>query len=487
MKRCEKWYRIRIFFVLVLAIIFLFSCKTAPVYEEKSLEENEFVLDNGIKVFVKNAPNAKVNTLELYFDTGASSLNNSNLGYLKFLLELLTIENENYSRKQLENILQEKMADISSGTLSDYSFLRMTSLSKYFDEIYDIFSMCVTNPSFESFEILKSQAQFNFLNTKYIDYNLLMKKSSEVLREQTDYFGKNSFTSETILSLNLDSIKALYESLFVNDNLFLIAYGSFNADKLFTQLNSTLGKIVLVKNSARDDKAISIDSGNDTNSAHDKVSAHDSPLTQDNGQAKKFFFKNEIIEIRENEENAVEFACSYKKLPELTKENEKKFAACYIANLMYSDILYNVIREKNGACYSVFSNMHLSRQPVLICTGYRITDRQKFFSGIEESKKIFAQGKILLNENETVDATEKLESYKNILINRLYGEIFTSKQYCSMMAISLSLGDDINFMYDFAQTIENVTDEDLKSAIAYICSQNEQWFYLSNKDDVRKS
>ncbi|MCR5699574.1 MAG: insulinase family protein [Treponemataceae bacterium] len=414
---------------------------------KSDIRMENFVLDNGIQVMLKNSDEAKVNTLELYFSFGASELENDQLGYLGFLMNLLVLESKDYDKDFIEALLEEKQASITTGVLSDFSYISMTSLEKYFDEVFKVFESCCTNPSYKSFEQKKTQAQFSFLNTKSVDYNLLMKSSAEYLRETTDYFGKNIFTEETILKLSRESLEKLYSQLFSSGKVAIIGYGNFD-DSLKLKLNDSFGKIKL--NKAKPEKQI------------------------------KLKFENEKIEFKKNHKNPVDFACSYKALPDVKSVD---FAACYIANLMYSDILYNIVREKYGCVYSIFSNVNLTKNPVLILSGYRISNKELFYKGVDEANEIFAKGKLIKeSENFTlIDSTEKLESYKNILINRLYGDIFTSRQICAMMANSYSLGDDINFLYDFENTVKSVTKEDLLKAIKFISEADETWFYLTSK------
>ncbi|MCR5699050.1 MAG: hypothetical protein K6G52_05330, partial [Treponemataceae bacterium] len=104
-----------------------------------------FVLDNGIQVMLKNSDEAKVNTLELYFSFGASDLENDQLGYLGFLMNLLVLESKDYDKDYIEAVLEEKQASITTGVLSDFSYISMTSLEKYFDEVFKVFESCCTN------------------------------------------------------------------------------------------------------------------------------------------------------------------------------------------------------------------------------------------------------------------------------------------------------------------------------------------------------
>ena len=451
----KKILKPAIFIILICFFTFFYGCSTTSRLTS-NLNENgttnkitteSFILDNGIPVILKVSDTAKVNTLELYFSFGASQLKENQLGYLGFLMELLVMESNDYDKEYVETMCEEKLSSISYGVLSDFSYISMTCLEKYFDDVFKVFKSCCTNPSYKSFEQKKTQAQFSFLNTKTVDYNLLMKSSAEYLREKTDYFGKNIFTEETILNLNRENIENLYKQLFSSGDVAIIGYGNFDKN-LNSQLNEAFGSIKL--NKAR------------------------------NHKESKLKFENESIEFKKNHKNPVDFACSYKALPDV---KSTEFAACYIANLMYSDILYNIVREKYGCVYSVFSNINLTKNPVLILSGYRISDKDLFYKGIDEANSIFARGKLIKeSENFTlIDSCEKLESYKNILINRLYGDIFTSRQICSMMANSYSLGQDVNFLYDFEKTVKSVTKDDLEKAIKFIAESNETWFYLTSK------
>ena len=78
-----------------------------------------------------------------------------------------------------------------------------------------------------------------------------------------------------------------------------------------------------------------------------------------------------------------------------------------------------------------------------------------------------------------IPVEEKLENYKNKLINTLYSNTTTSKQKVFLMQQGLSLGDSTDFMFQLENKIHQVTKESLYEAIDFLMSNNEQWYYLT--------
>ena len=78
-----------------------------------------------------------------------------------------------------------------------------------------------------------------------------------------------------------------------------------------------------------------------------------------------------------------------------------------------------------------------------------------------------------------IPVEEKLENYKNKLINTLYSNTTTSKQKVFLMQQGLSLGGSTDFMFQLENKIRQVTKETLYEAIDILMSNNEQWYYLT--------
>ena len=155
---------------------------------------------------------------------------------------------------------------------------------------------------------------------------------------------------------------------------------------------------------------------------------------------------------------------------------------------MYSDLLHNIVREQNGSCYSVGANINLCNKPFFTTLGYRISNKEKFFEGIKQAKEILKSKKTISskleapeNNNEfiLIPVEEKLENYKNKLINSLYANTSTSKEKVFLMKQGLTLSNSTDFMFQLENKIQQVTKESLYEAIDILMTNNEQWYYLT--------
>ena len=168
--------------------------------------------------------------------------------------------------------------------------------------------------------------------------------------------------------------------------------------------------------------------------------------------------------------------------------NDELFTSSYLAILIYSDLLHNIVREQNGACYSVGAFINICNKPFFTTLGYRISNKEKFFEGINQAKEILRNKKTISSKLDDAEKTdefifipveEKLENYKNKLINSIYANATTSKEKVFLMQQGLTLSDSIGFMFQLENKIQQVTKESLYEAIDFLMSNNEQWFYLT--------
>ena len=83
------------------------------------------------------------------------------------------------------------------------------------------------------------------------------------------------------------------------------------------------------------------------------------------------------------------------------------------------------------------------------------------------------------NEFILIPVEEKLENYKNKLINSIYANTSTSKEKVFLMIQGLTLSNSTDFMFQLENKIQQVTKESLYEAIDILMSNNEQWYYLT--------
>ena len=152
------------FFIIIFLLIS--GCKTTSnLQNNNNLNESIFYqnykkntiyknLSNGIKVVINNNPNAKINTMSFYFETGASTLEKEKSGLSNFTLEMMTNESKHFSIENKSKLLDSKLATLDYTASSIFSSIKLTSLTKYFSQVFPILKDAILNPEFSNFENL---------------------------------------------------------------------------------------------------------------------------------------------------------------------------------------------------------------------------------------------------------------------------------------------------------------------------------------------
>ena len=453
--------------LLIIAITFLiFGCITTSNLQNAYNENNESEfyqnyknntinkkLSNGINVVINNNPNAKINSICFYFTTGSSSLENHKIGTSNLTLQMMTNESKHFSSENKSKLLNSKLASLDYTASSLFSSITLTSLTKYFSQVFPILKDAILNPEFTSFDKFILDEKFVLENTSSKDFTLLTELANDVLRTKTNFLGKTKLNFESVNNITKDDIEKFYQSLFTKNSIYILCSGNFETKTFLKELENSFGKLKLTENK--------------------------------NQNKFNYQFENSIVEFNKNENKFIDYATSYSNLPDA---NDDLFTSSYLAILIYSDLLHNIVREQNGACYSVGAFINLCNKPFFTTLGYRISNKEKFFEGINQAREILKSKKTISNKLDDVEKTdefifisveEKLENYKNKLINSIYSNATTSKEKVFLMQQGLTLSNSFDFMFQLENKINEITKESLYEAIDYLMSNNEQWFYLT--------
>ena len=453
--------------LLIIAITFLiFGCTTTSNLQNANIKNNESEfylnyknntinkkLSNGINVVINNNPNAKINSICFYFTTGSSSLENEKAGTSNLTLQMMTNESKHFTFENKTKLLNSKLATLDYTASSVFSSIALTSLTKYFSQVYPILKDAILSPDFSSFDKFILDEKFVLENTSKKDLSLLTELANNDLQSKTNFLGKTKLNSESINKITKDDIEKFYQSLFSKNSIYILCSGNFETKNFLKELENSFGKIKLSENK--------------------------------NQNRFDYQFENSIVEFNKNENKFIDYATSYSNLPDA---NDELFTSSYLAILIYSDLLHNLVREQNGACYSVGAFINICNKPFFTTLGYRISNKEKFFEGINQAKEILRNKKTISSKLDDAEKTdefifipveEKLENYKNKLINSIYSNATTSKEKVFLMQQGLTLSDSIDFMFQLENKIQQVTKESLYEAIDFLMSNNEQWFYLT--------
>ena len=270
-------------------------------YKKNTIYKN---LSNGIKVVINNNPNAKINTMSFYFETGASTLEKEKSGLSNLTLEMMTNESKHFSIENKSKLLDSKLATLDYTASSIFSSIKLTSLTKYFSQVFPILKDAILNPEFSNFENEISNKKFNLENISKKDLSLLTELANDDLKNKTNFLGKNNLTLESINHITKDDLENFYQSLFTKNSIYILCSGNFETKSLLKDLENSFGKIKL----------------------------------KEKFKANKFDyqFESSIVEFNKNENNLIDYAISYTNLPNATDD---LFVSSYLAILIYSDLL----------------------------------------------------------------------------------------------------------------------------------------------------
>ncbi|HHB52790.1 MAG TPA: insulinase family protein, partial [Saprospiraceae bacterium] len=198
----------------------------------------EFTLDNGVKcIVVENNKVPKV-SFRLFIDEQPSR-EGKKAGAAEFAGDLLSRGSKNRTKAQLDEEVDFIGADFSTFSQGFYA----ASLSKYTDQLMDVVSDAIFNPTFseEQFNKIKKQ-KLSSLASEKEDPNAIAGNVRGVLN-----FGKNHpygevVTEETVNNLTVQDCKNYYQSHFRPNNAFLIFVGDIKLEDAKKMANKYFGK-----------------------------------------------------------------------------------------------------------------------------------------------------------------------------------------------------------------------------------------------------
>ena len=158
-----------------------------------------------------------------------------------------------------------------------------------------------------------------------------------------------------------------------------------------------------------------------------------------------------------------------------------------ITSDIFSTTMFNIIREKYGACYTPASQIESSYNPIGIDYGSRVSDLENFEKYYEECVRLMLEGKVISSvdgENIIFDSVENvLQGYKNSYITKKYTSQSTSSGIASRIAASILQFSDLTTADKIPGQAMNVTSEDvLRVFKKYWVNGKSQWFYMVGEE-----
>lgn len=426
---------------------------------EKELKSSRNVdvvtLKNGIKVYVQHT-NSKMNALAIACMGGYEKYPAELSGLEGNLFDVMSCSSKNYSMEKRNQMEYVNGISIGKYCRSLGSVLYMYGMEKYFDEMLDVFTDGFLHPEFapnvmENFFDGNEQSVQRILNSPE---SLLSWTIQKDVYKNHPYETTGGVTPDSVQNISVEKMKEAHEQIVKGGDFFIAASGTFNTKKLLKELNKTIGSIELdssKKYTMKEIPALKLEKKKPVIISH--------PSAQGTAYCARVFASPD-------------------------KDSSDKMAA-YLAGDIYSDILYNVVREHYGICYTPFSRVITSKAPLSEDYLFKVSDYKNAGKAVKEAMDYMSRGITVEKCNE--DGTyvfstvgENLESYKSKWINSKYGTSASTKGQIFRIVSDLMYYDDMD--YDLVETeeIKKLSADDIIRVFnKYWIENNAIWYAVT--------
>lgn len=421
-------------------------------------EPELFTLDNGIPVYVKHNDQSQLTAVYGVIKGGVQYLTAETSGLEDAVLSLMATGSRKYSYEDLKKFGYETNGGFENYSINDGSVYGMSCITKYFDETFDRYEDCFFEPSFEKkqYDLLMQDYNQNVTSTMNDPSGMLGYYIQQMIYAGHPYSARTSVTVDSIENITLAAIQSHYRTLLDKRRIAFVASGNLDTEKLIEFLNRRFGKL----------KALS------------------GPLPEENIPG--ISIEGEpVVLFHQSAAGGAQIMRAFK-TPDVRDED---YPVARIVEDIYSDVLYNIVREKYGICYTPSSVISSSDAAFGVEALYRTSNIKDARGAVEEARKMMAEGTVVCgkdrNGNILTEALEgRLEGYKNKYVNGKYISQATVGGVCSRMAASLLQFGDIGSADEITVKAKKCSAEDvLRVFRKYWVEEPGQWFAVVGPED----
>ncbi len=408
----------------------------------------ELSLKNGIKVYVQKSDRESQKSLAVTFVLrgGIHHIAKGEEGLESMLFHLMDFSSKKYKHDKRESLEEDLDFSIDYYDNTMYSDLQLviSNADDNFEKPLDVFVDGILHPIFDEKEIddVKRSVEYKYTNMMSVpDYQLRFKVQESIFADY-DYAINSGVVSKDLDFITKDSLKALYDKVMNSGDMFIVATGNVDKEKLIKKLDKTLGKLKQSEKKGYFLPPLEIKGAE--------------PCVEVSSNANGFAFAQCVHE------------CSVDKL-------SKEYVALLVASNIYSTELFNIVREKHGACYGIQSYID---EQVISEWCYKVSDVENFVSYINEARE---------NMKNAQTIEELLDGAKIALEIDMYSDW----KYVSGKADSIVIGkakyDNVHHMEEFIQRIREVTADEVKSVFQkYWIDSPSRWFAVTGEEEKDK-
>ncbi len=447
--------------VFCAALCVIINSAVAAETPEQLKDIQELSLSNGVPLYVKkNTANRKL-ALAVIVKGGTDYLTKETSGLENALFSMMTYGSKDYSYDKLQQLAYQMNFSISPSSSREGSVLAMSCIDYYFDKVLPIFADAFINPSYngDQYKTLMTNYQQNLQQLQTDPQSMLGYTVTQTVFSGHPYEVSSAVKPYSIGNITVENMKKLHDRDMDARRIMVVAVGNFDAVKLAKQLDKTIGKIPAQTYELTSQTVPPL-----------KIGGDPVVITSDAAAGTGYLEK--------------EYAG-----PSIDSGD---MAASAVAASMYSQVLFNVVREKYGACYTPSSSISPMKAGLANVYIFKASDLAGVVKYEKEAQNIFASGEVIDGKNadgsyQFAPVADRLEGYKNRYINSFYDSSVTNGGVAGRIATSLlEFGDPYTYDEKIAG-LGNVTADDVENAFKkYWVDNTYQWFAVVGPADKDK-
>lgn len=374
----------------------------------------------GLKVLHKPTKANSVVSAKLYLDGGVLNFSDDTAGIEQ--LALRTAVNggtASTSKDEFNAALASMGSSVSYFTDRDFSGYQLHTISKHFDQTWELFTQAVLQPAMPA-EELETQRQKQLASIAQLEENpnrLVSYTARELLARDHPYHRFQMGTRENVEGFSRHQVARYHnETLLKPERMLLVVVGNISSDRLLEKVKASVGRL--------------------------KQTDWERPEVQPL-QAKKRAMEGVEKTLPTN------YILGLFPAP---RPGEADYAAMMVATSYLADRLFEVVRTKHNLSYAVSSGIGSRRANA----GYLyVSAKQPNIT----MKYIFEEVEKLKQEPLSADEVKRT---RNVFITDHYMGIQTNSGQASVLAGAELIAGDWTRQLKFLEEVKQVTAEDIQ-------------------------
>jgi len=436
-------------------------------------------LANGIPVIIKRSTSNRIFSLKTVLTGHVSYTPLEKAGLESVMLTMLTRGSERYTYSDVQRITFETSSEIVPryGDL-DVSSIDLVTIDSYFQQLFPVYADAVLHPAWNAeefprvisdFKVQKQQAETD-------PFSAAVQDLDQRFFQGHPYAADPSGVGDSLDHISLDDLKAYYPQAMTAGRIFLVAVGNFDPAVLVPMLDSTFGALPR------------------------------STMTRPPVPSLQGAVKPDLMVMPFPRSNGLAYVRGQFAMP---GPESPDYAASLVTFDILNDILFEIVRTRNGAAYGAEANVDGGSASYGDITIYRTTVPGKVKALVDQAIGVLASGKSLSGtvnvsaagkgglgtaaeaaQSAFVPVADALPFYKLKFITQFYSGQQTNRQIASQIAGSLFYHGDYRHYLLLIDRINAITADDVvRVAKTWLVGNPTTWIALGDPQllkDVHK-